>query len=1078
MAQRVLWDINEAVILLDALTSVQERRMTRNEAIISVSSELRTRAAKCGIEIDEAFRNINGITLQMSKMEYILTEGRQGMRNSSMPKPFHEAVDLYRHNRKAYEKVLREAKSMPNAKSIQDTYFAWLASQVSPAQLSELYVVYADIEDFCLNRKIISKKIFELNNLADIRKVLSAVESNRVFRFTYKRSLSKMSSAMRFYYRFMKENYDMFAQSEPTQKKEKPETLTTESTSAMALSKAGRERSTESNADKVVDFTANESVAFTQPTEFSYFGEHQAKVSSWTQLYVQIVICLLEDYPGTLKSYLNSNISGQGRYDFADETGVGTMTAPKRVENGFYLETNISATDILKKIRRLLDLCNVDYENLTVHYQGKNGTASNIIPAQQMEGSETDKADVSKHRIRFIEWMKQSGASTGTIFSYLSAIGQSSKVSIEYGICDTDLLLIQNANRLEEIKTLLLNIPVFQENDAQQHNRFRAALAKLVAFRSAMPTQLQSVEEGATGNKENLVFKLLDKHRVRYVDQRRKGGCLWIIGGHELDSIVDQCHRLGIHFKYKAEGSRSTGGQQAWWSKNILEVVVPQMTPVQSQPDVNVPAINDVERHSISATLPEKQRSRYTEILSECFGEDGYQLGRAIFQGRFKRYYAEKFGCDPEEPDERIDDIISIVGTKRGDRIFPKQDEHQNDLIANIIADIMAAFEEGATAVYVEAIFDKYQKVLADGLQVYNQDALSVLLMAQANGRYIQRYAYLTTGLGEVNPAADLLRIMKAFHQPQDYAAIYEKAWFIPYAKMKSLLVSERSIVNVASETYFYAPNLPISAEELAQLTTQIREELNHHSHITDVKLMRLIQEKCPTIAINTDGYTTYGLRNCLGYILQDQFAFNGPIISLKGKELSMGDVYAEFSREHEVLQLDDLTSLSAEMNIGIYWDSVLSEMIRVSATEFVRKDFINFDVNAVDAILDGMCQGDYTPIKDVALFLHFPNVGYPWNSYLLESYLFSCSRKFHLLHSSFIKTGVYGAMVRVDSGIHDYRSLLLDVLSKSDALGSAKAALQYIVDQGYQQRRRYEGIEMLIQEAKLIKEQRERQEK
>lgn len=118
MAQRVLWDINEAVILLDALTSVQERRMTRNEAIISVSSELRTRAAKCGIEIDEAFRNINGITLQMSKMEYILTEGRQGMRNSSMPKPFHEAVDLYRHNRKAYEKVLREAKGMPNAKSM------------------------------------------------------------------------------------------------------------------------------------------------------------------------------------------------------------------------------------------------------------------------------------------------------------------------------------------------------------------------------------------------------------------------------------------------------------------------------------------------------------------------------------------------------------------------------------------------------------------------------------------------------------------------------------------------------------------------------------------------------------------------------------------------------------------------------------------------------------------------------------------------------------------------------------------------------------------------------------------------
>ena len=55
---------------------------------------------------------------------------------------------------------------------------------------------------------------------------------------------------------------------------------------------------------------------------------------------------------------------------------------------------------------------------------------------------------------------------------------------------------------------------------------------------------------------------------------------------------------------------------------------------------------------------------------------------------------------------------------------------------------------------------------------------------------------------------------------------------------------------------------------------------------------------------------------------------------------------------------------------------------------------------------------------------------------------------------------------------------MLVDVLSKSNALDSTKEALQYIVDKGYQQRRRYEGIETVIQEAKLVKEQREKQEK
>ena len=68
--------------------------------------------------------------------------------------------------------------------------------------------------------------------------------------------------------------------------------------------------------------------------------------------------------------------------------------------------------------------------------------------------------------------------------------------------------------------------------------------------------------------------------------------------------------------------------------------------------------------------------------------------------------------------------------------------------------------------------------------------------------------------------------------------------------------------------------------------------------------------------------------------------------------------------------------------------------------------------------------------------------------------------------------------MVRKGANVLDYRSLLMDVLSKSNALDSTKMALQYIVDKGYQQRRRYEGIEMVLQEAKLIKEQREKQEK
>ena len=991
MVQRVPWDMSEAVIMLNALIAAREGRMSRKDAIVAVSSELRSRAKRNGIKVDDIFRNVNGITLQMSTMEYILTDGEKGMKKSSMPKLFQDAVAMYQNDRATYEKMLREARNVPDTKSIQDQYFAWLETQVSPAQLSELYMIYTDIEDFCLKRSVIKKKLFSLTNLADIRKVMNTVDSNKVFRFTYKKKLSKMSSAMRFYYRFVKEHPELLTQATPmksTQNATPMETKPVEPSPELVEYRETSAPSTVGTAAYKIDFTNIRSLAFTQPTEYSYFGEEQAKVNSWTRLYVQVVKCLMDDYPDVLRSYINSKIGGQGRCDFTDEAGMNSMTAPKKVQDNFYLETNLSATDIAGKIKKLLDLCNVDCENLEVYYQKRGSAASLTVSAPKIEDC-SNSSDSESIKEQFVCWMQQTGSASGTIRSYVSAIGQSSKAANEYGVCDTDLFLIEDANKLQQILDELLKVPVFRKLNAQQHNRFRAAVSKLVAYRSSTGT---------------------------------------ITAHTRLEEKLPE-----------------------------LKAAEPVMKP---------------------QGLPEETRIRYTEILSKHFGEDGYQTGRPIFRGRFKRFYAEKYGCPPAETDNRIDEIMSMVGTKRDDRVFPKQDDIQNDLVMEIVSDVLSAFDSGATAVYIEAVYDKYQQPLADNLHIYNQDALASLLLAHANGKYIQRYSFLTNNRSGANAQEDLLRIMKTFHQPQNYAAIHEKAWFLPYERMKTILVTTASIVNVAAETYFYAPNLPVSAVELAYLSSLMNEELSYHSYITDVRLMQLIAEKCPSIAINTDGYTTYGLRNCIGYILRDQFAFNGPIITLTGKELSMADVFTEFAKDHEVLSVDELSALSDEMSTVIYWDSVLSEMIRVSATELVRKDQIKFDVEAIDEILDGICPGDYIPLPEVNLFLYFPNIGYPWNSYLLESYLFGFSKKFRLMHSSFIKTGVYGAMVRKDADFQDYRALLVDVLSKSNALDSTKDALQYIVDKGYQQRRRYEGIETVIQEAKLVKEQREKQEK
>lgn len=546
----------------------------------------------------------------------------------------------------------------------------------------------------------------------------------------------------------------------------------------------------------------------------------------------------------------------------------------------------------------------------------------------------------------------------------------------------------------------------------------------------------------------------------------------------EIRSVIETIYSNKVfRFTYKKDLSKMSSAIKYYYDflKEHKKEVHPLSISKQNT-ESTVQTVSASQKSSLSES--EEVCLRYTQILSRYFGEDGYQPDRPIFRGRFKRYYAAEYGTDVTESDDKIDSIMRYVGTERDGRIFPKQDAEQNNLINDIISDITAAFNSGASAVYIEAVFEKYQQRLADNLQIYHMDALTPVLMANAKGKFTQKYSYLVCGLNNAEPARDILRVMKEYNQPQEYEEIHKKIWYIPYDKMKHLLVAVKSIVNVAPETYFYAPNLPVGTDELGQLALLIQNELEYRSHITDTEMAEIIKNKCPGIAVNTEGFTTYGLRNCLGYIFRDIFSFNGPVISAVGNEISMSDVYSEFARTHEVLSFDDLKNLSGEMNISIYWESVLNEMVRVSEKEFVRRDLIPLDATVIDNVLDGMCPESYIPLKDISLFLYFPNIGYQWNQYILESYLYSGSKKFRLLHMSFGQKSVCGAMVRTASDITDYRTLIVDVLSKSDALSSAKTALQYIVEQGYQHRRRYDGIEQVIKEAKLKKEQREKEDK
>ena len=77
---------------------------------------------------------------------------------------------------------------------------------------------------------------------------------------------------------------------------------------------------------------------------------------------------------------------------------------------------------------------------------------------------------------------------------------------------------------------------------------------------------VQQIIPGMEAQSED-ILTFLENRNVTYIDKRSNGGALWIIGGHELDSISAEAKNMGIVFRFKAGGGNATKGENGWWFK-------------------------------------------------------------------------------------------------------------------------------------------------------------------------------------------------------------------------------------------------------------------------------------------------------------------------------------------------------------------------------------------------------------------------------------------------------------------------------------------------------------------------------
>lgn len=234
------------------------------------------------------------------------------------------------------------------------------------------------------------------------------------------------------------------------------------------------------NTLREIDFNGTFDLSYTKPKEFRYFGDIKTAGNSWTSLYVNFMAAIIEDYPHIFNHGMSFS-KRNGRIELANNDDHVFMYVPKAIPGTDYvLETNISANNMVSKIKYILDLCNIDYENVVIKYSKKSATSepedSQINTPSRPVMTNTVNSTSFFHYLSTTLRMAES-----TCRSYSSAINNCEAFAKEHHLSSCNLYTDNTKEAQETVKLLLSNTD-FLDYNARQHNRFRAALQKFLLF--------------------------------------------------------------------------------------------------------------------------------------------------------------------------------------------------------------------------------------------------------------------------------------------------------------------------------------------------------------------------------------------------------------------------------------------------------------------------------------------------------------------------------------------------------------------------------------------------------------------
>ena len=433
---------------------------------------------------------------------------------------------------------------------------------------------------------------------------------------------------------------------------------------------------------------------------------------------------------------------------------------------------------------------------------------------------------------------------------------------------------------------------------------------------------------------------------------------------------------------------------------------------------------------------------------------------------RFRSSYADVNGEECTLSDEKLLFAIRGIGFEFDGKVYLVP-EDEKERIRSSLANYM---NQGLNIVYYESLYDLNADEYFEA-KIISADMLKSLLKELTpnyhyKGNYLAFPPERQTELELVRN--DIVRVW-GNNALRTFDDLSMELPLIPLDKIKFTLAKQSDFIWNSYETYTRIGLFNADEDEIESLISYIDEQC------TNVGSVSFDDLPLDTLRDNNPELSETALGNAFYKLIEDKYDRSNKVLTKKGTSRDVYTEVIEFCRKQDRCTYEQLKSIANRV-AGVIRQSVIVEaansaMVRVDKNNFVADRFVHFDVERIDTALNHIVVSGFVGMREITAFSIFPFCGYDWNLYLLESYCrrFSTKYRYDTRRANSSNSGA----VIAKSCLLSYHDIMAYAVARSGRGLSENEVYDFLTETGYMERKRYSGIDSLINEAAELRERK-----